>query len=140
MILLDTNVISEAIKPLPDRRVAAWMTAQPRRSLCTAAIVRAELLYGVACLTDGKRRRSLTALVEAVLAELGTPLDFTAEAASRYAEIAARRRRLGRPIGAFDALIAATALASGAAVATRDVGGFEGCGLTLIDPWAGESP
>ncbi len=135
MILLDTNVISEVIKPEPDRRVAAWMAAQPRHALLTSAIVRAEILHGFAIMADGRRRGSLMALAEAVFEELRQVLPFTADAAARYAEVTAKRRQIGRPINAFDALIAATALAAGTSVATRDTAGFEGCGLTLINPW-----
>jgi predicted nucleic acid-binding protein len=64
-------------------------------------------------------------------------LAFTGAAARRYVDIVIARRQAGKPIEAFDALIAATALVAGAAVATRDVGGFEACGLTLINPWEG---
>lgn len=135
MILLDTNVISEVIKPQPDSRVAAWMTAQPRRLLRTSAIVRAEILYGVAVMTEGKRKQNLTAVVIAVFEELGPALPFTARAATHFASVTARRRQLGRPIGSFDALIAATALEEGARIATRDIEGFSGCGITLINPW-----
>ncbi len=135
MILLDTNVISEVIRPAPDRRVAAWMASQPRQSLLTSAIVRAEILYGFAIISDGKRHRSLLALAEAIFDEVRHVLPITAEAAAHYAELTAKRRRVGRPIGGFDALIAATALAAGTAIATRDTAGFEDCGLTLINPW-----
>lgn len=75
------------------------------------------------------------ALAAAVFDELNLVLPFTSEAAAHYAQVTAIRRLLGRSIGAFDALIAASALAAGVAVATRDVAGFEDCGLTLINPW-----
>ncbi len=135
MILLDTNVVSEIVAPKPDARVAAWVKAQPRRNLVTSEIVRAELLYGLAVMPVGKRRNELVAMLEGVFDEIGTVLPFTDRAAAAYASLAADRRHAGRPIGGFDGLIAATALAAGAAVATRDTAGFEGCGLTLIDPW-----
>jgi predicted nucleic acid-binding protein len=79
----------------------------------------------------------LAAAAEAMFAEdfAGRVLPFEARAAARYPEIVLARRQAGKPIEKFDALIAATALAAGASIATRDTGGFTGCGLTVIDPW-----
>jgi predicted nucleic acid-binding protein len=93
-----------------------------------------EILYGIAMLPAGRRR---TALAAAMFAEdlAGRVLTYDGAGAARYAEIVVARRRVGNPIEAFDALIAATALTAGASIATRDTGGFDGCGLTLIDPW-----
>jgi predicted nucleic acid-binding protein len=137
MIVLDTNVLSELMRPDPSPAVVEWIDAQPRASLYTASVCQAELLYGIEAMPAGKRRDALAALAttffEEDLADQILPL--TAAAAARYARIVVHRRDAGKPIGAFDALIAATALVAGAAVATRDVGGFEGCGLTLINPW-----
>lgn len=138
MIVLDTNVISELMRPKPHPGVLAWVMAQPRAQLCTTHINQAEILYGIAALPAGRRRTALTAAAEAMFAEdfAGRILSFGAAAAARYPEIVLARRRVGSPIEGFDALIAATALAAGARVATRDVRGFSGCGLTLIDPWS----
>lgn len=138
MILLDTNVISEVVRPRPEPRVARWLAAQRRRDLLTSAIVRAEILHGIAMLPDGERRRALLAMANGVFEQVGRVLPFTAEAATYYARITASRRRAGKPIGAFDALIAATALTAGAAIATRDVSGFDGCGLVIVNPWEAE--
>jgi predicted nucleic acid-binding protein len=79
-------------------------------------------------------------MIDALFAEefAGRVLPFGGAAAARYAEIVARRRDAGHPMEGFDALIAATSLVAGAAVATRHMRGFSGCGLTLIDPWAGQ--
>ena len=87
---------------------------------------------------EGRRRDGLAALVGAMFAEefSSRVLPSTAEAAPHYARIVAARRRAGTPIEGFDALIAATALVAGGSVATCDVDGFAGCGLTVIDPWA----
>jgi predicted nucleic acid-binding protein len=137
MIVLDTNVISELMRPEPSPTVAAWIANQPNSSLYTTSINEAELHYGIEKMPDGRRRNAFAAAVEALLAEefAGRVLSFGGAAAKHYGEIVARRRSAGKPIEAFDALIAATASVAGAAIATRDIGGFEGCGLTLINPW-----
>lgn len=137
MIVVDTNVISELMRWEPHPAVLTWMAAQPRPLLYTTHINQAEILYGVAALPEGRRRTALAAAAIAMFAEdfAGRILPFEAEAAARYPEIVLARRQAGNPIEKFDALIAATALAAGASIATRDIGGFAGCGLTVIDPW-----
>ena len=137
-MVLDTNVLSELMRPDPHPAVMAWIVAQPRASLYTASICEAEVLYGISTLPGGRRRMALATAAQAVFEEemTGKVLPFNRTAAAHYAEIVAARSQAGRPIDAFDALIAATALAAGAGVATRDVGGFEGCGLRiLVNPW-----
>jgi hypothetical protein len=136
VIVLDTNVISELMRAKPDPAVLAWVAAQPRATLYTTSINQTEILYGIAMLPAGRRRTTLAAAAEAMFAEdlAGRVLSYDGAAAARYAEIVVARR-VGNPIEAFDALIAATALTAGASIATRDTGGFDGCGLTLIDPW-----
>jgi predicted nucleic acid-binding protein len=137
VIVVDTNVISELMRAEPDPAVLAWVAAQPRALLYTTRINQAEILYGIAALPEGRRRAALAAAAEAMFAEdfAGRILPFEAQAAARYPGVVLARRRAGHPIEKFDALIAAIALAAGAEVATRDTGGFSGCGLTLIDPW-----
>ncbi len=137
MIILDTNVISELMRPRPDARVLAWVTAQSSSPLYTTYINQAEILLGIAGLPDGRRRSGLATTAEALFSEdfSGRILPFGAAAASHFPEIVQARRRAGNPIDKFDALIAAIALAANASVATRDVSGFAGCGLELIDPW-----
>ena len=136
-MVLDTNVIAELMRPQPHPSVVAWVAAQPRASLYTTSINEAEIFYGISAMPEGRRRSGLAAGAEALFAEefAGRVLYFSGAAARTYAEIIIVRRRAGKPIEAFDALIAATALVAGAAVATRDVSGFDGCGLTLINPW-----
>jgi predicted nucleic acid-binding protein len=138
MIVLDTNIISELMRAAPHPAVLGWVAAQPRATLCTTSINQTEILYGIAMLPAGRRRRALAAAAEALFAEdlADRILPYDAAAAGRYVEIVVARRRAGNPIDAFDALIAATALNAGARLATRDIGGFEGCGLILINPWA----
>jgi predicted nucleic acid-binding protein len=137
VIVLDTNVLSELMRAEPDARVLAWVAAQPRALLRTTHINQAEILYGIAALPEGRRRAALAVAAEAIFAEdfAGRILPFGAAATARYADIVLARRRAGNPIDGFDALIAATALAADASVATRDTGGFAGCGLSLINPW-----
>jgi predicted nucleic acid-binding protein len=137
MIVLDTNVISELMRAAPHPAVSAWVAAQPRGTLCTTSINQTEILYGIAMLPAGRRRAALAAAAEALFAEdlADRILPYDTAAAARYVEIVVARGRAGNPIDAFDALIAATALSAGAELATRDTVGFQGCGLTLIDPW-----
>lgn len=135
MILLDTNVISELRRPNYSKAVFDWVAAQSRASLITAAIVRAEILYGLSVMPDGARRQSQIAMARNVFDEFAVILPFTAEAAIVYAEIASQRRAAGRPLPGFDGLIAATARIAGAAIATGDVADFDGCGVELINPW-----
>ena len=137
MIVLDTNVISELMRAQPHPNVLAWMQSQPRALLYTTRINQAEVLYGIAALPEGRRRAGLAAAADAMFAEdfVDRILPFGAAAAAHYAGIVLARRRAGNPIEGFDALIAAIALAAGADVATRDISGFAGCGLNLIDPW-----
>lgn len=137
MIILDTNVISEILRPVPDARVVAWLEAQPRTALFTTTVTQGELLYGVRLLPEGQRR---VALLQAVLAIFsadlaGQVLNFDGEAADAYAEIAAERRALGRPVSQFDAMIAGIARSRGASLATRNVRDFSDCGINVIDPW-----
>ncbi len=137
MIVLDTNVISELMRSQPDAKVLAFVAGRRRALLYTTHINRAEILYGIEALPDGRRRAALAAAAEAMFAEdlASRILAFGAEAAARYPGIVLARRRAGNPIEGLDALIAATALGAGASVATRDTGGFAGCGLELLDPW-----
>ncbi|MGA8399348.1 MAG: type II toxin-antitoxin system VapC family toxin [Stellaceae bacterium] len=137
MIVLDTNVLSELMRAQPDYGVASWAAAQPREMLCTTSINKAEILYGIRTLPAGRRRSILLELADTMfLEELhDRVLPFDATAAAEYANIVVSRRRAGRPIDAFDAQIAATAMVFGADIATRDVRGFNGCGLTVINPW-----
>jgi predicted nucleic acid-binding protein len=137
MIVLDTNVLSEAIRPVPSRRVLDWLAAQQPSGLFTTAISEAELFYGLALLPAGKRRTSLEEAVRRMLEEdfAQRVLPFDRAAASAFAVIASGRRKKGRPISEFDAQIAAVARIHGAAVATRNADDFRDCGIGVIDPW-----
>jgi predicted nucleic acid-binding protein len=137
MIILDTNVLSELMKPAPASMVVHWIGARAAASLYTTSITQAEILHGIMLLPPGRRRASLEAAATAMFAEdfEGRILGFGADAASPYARIAAGRRRAGRPISHFDAQIAAIARTTGAVLATRNVQDFIDCGLSVVDPW-----
>ena len=137
MIVLDTNVLSELMRPEPDANVTAWVSQRPATSLFTTTVTQAEMLYGLRLLPAANRRSRLEAVVSEMFATdfAGRVLPFDQAAAHAYAEIAATRRRAGRPITQFDAQIAAIARSRDAGVATRNVADFEGCGIAVIDPW-----
>ena len=137
MILLDTNVVSELMKTTPAQSVVSWVSAQPGSSLYTTSITQAEILHGIALLPPGQRRRAIEAAAHAMFAEdfAGRILAFGSDAAPLYANIAADRRRPGRPISNFDAQIAAIAMSVGATVATRNIADFMDSGVELINPW-----
>jgi predicted nucleic acid-binding protein len=137
MIILDTNVLSELLRPAPARQVERWLSAQDGAKVYFTTIGEAELRHGVAILPAGKRRTALVTAIEGLLEEdfRDRILPFDRAAARAYATIAAARRATGRPIGQFDCQIAAIARARDAAVATRNTDDYEGCGIELIDPW-----
>jgi predicted nucleic acid-binding protein len=138
VIVLDTSVISEMMKPEPAQRVVRWMATQPATSLYTTAITQAEILDGIMLMPAGRRRRDVEAAAETMFREdfSGRILSFGSDAAGAYARIASGRSRAGRPISHFDAQIAAIARSTGAAVATRNLSDFDGSGVELIDPWS----
>jgi toxin FitB len=139
MIILDTNVLSELMRPKPSPRVAAWVAKQPPTELFTTSITEAEIFYGIELLTKGKRREGLLAAAEAMFAEdlRDRIFGFESDAALVFSKIAARRRALGRPNSHADAQIAAIAQVRGAKLATRNVADFDDCGLDVVDPWNG---
>lgn len=138
MIVLDTNVLSEVMKPRPAEKVVEWLAAQPPASVFTTSITQAEVLHGLTLLPLGRRRAALEAATTTLFTSkmTGRILPFDSDAATSYARIASDRRRAGRPISVLDAQIAAIAASTGAALATRNVADFDGCGLKVVDPWA----
>ena len=138
MIVLDTNVVSELMRPSPSSNVVDWVAGQAAPNLYLSTISEAELRYGVAIAPAGERRNRLLAEVEGMLQEdfAGRILPFDGAAAQAYAVIAAARRAAGRPVNHADCQIAAIARCRGASMATRDVDDFEGCGIDVINPWA----
>ena len=138
MIVLDTNVLSECWRKSPNIQVLTWLAAQPQASLFTTTVVESEILYGVQLLADGARKDALSLAVKAVFNDnlTGRVLTYDRDAARSYAEIASNRKKMGKPISQFDAMIAAVAHSRGATLATRNVKDFEGCAIPLLDPWA----
>lgn len=137
MIILDTNVLSELLRPVPEPRIEAWLAVQDGADVYLTAITEAELRYGVAIMANGRRRGALAAAVDRILREdfMARVLPFDSTAAQVYAVIGAARRAAGRPIAQADCQIAAIARAHGAAVATRNITDFEDCGVALINLW-----
>ena len=138
MFVLDTNVVSELMRERPDPVVLGWMDKQLTDTLLVTAVTEAEVRTGIAILPEGERRRGLAAAAERLFGVLFAEriLPFDSDAARAYATLAAERRAAGRPMSQADCQIAATARSRGVPIATRDVGGFEGCGVDVINPWA----
>jgi predicted nucleic acid-binding protein len=137
MLILDTNVLSELMRPVPDAQVLDWAQTKNRDEVYTTAINEAEILYGLELLPKGKKRDELMLAVEATFYRdmAGHILEFDSDAARTYAQIAASRRKRGRPISYSDAQIAAIVQSHGAMLATRDVSDFAECGIRTVNPW-----
>jgi len=137
MILLDTNVISEPLRPSPDPQVIAWIDSQPLETLYLSAMTVAELRAGVALLPTGRRQNNLHEHLEKHLLPsfVGRVLPFDLACTNAYAALLAAVRKIGRSIGTADACIAAIAFANGFIIATRDTSPFQAAGLNVINPW-----
>ena len=136
--LMDTNVLSELMRPQPDSSVMEWLSHQPSQALYISIITQAEILAGIALLPSGKRRESF-ALAAIQLFDkdfAGRCLNFGKKAVADYAHIRAQRQRMGRPIDTADAQIASIAMANNLVLITRNTKDFEGIdGLELLNPW-----
>ena len=136
MILLDTNVVSEAMKPEPAAAVRAWLDAQAAETLYLSSVTIAELMFGIGALPNGRRKDKLTAALDGVLELFADRiLPFDTRAARRYAELAVRARAAGRGFPTPDGYIAAIAASRDFAVASRDASAFAAAGLKVINPW-----
>jgi predicted nucleic acid-binding protein len=138
--ILDTNVISEPMHPSPSATVLAWWAQQQPGALFITTVTVAEILYGIELLPHGKRRAALLAGAERMFGKVlaGRILPFDEDAARAFPEVAVRRRAQGKPIADLDAQIAAIARSRDAVLATRNASDFEGCGVRLVNPWAGQ--
>ena len=137
MIVLDTNVISELMRPDPSSAVVSWVSRRDAATLFFSAVGEAELRLGAAAMPVGRRRDAIGEAIEAMLREdfAGRILPFDSAAARAYAAIAATRRAAGRPVSTMDMQIAAIARSQNMAVATRNTKDFTGTGVDLADPW-----
>ena len=137
MLMLDTNMLSEIMRPEPERRIADWIVRHSSDELFTAAVCQAEILSGLAIMPSGRRRADLEEAARAMFAEDfdGRILPFDTEAAAVYAELFAARRKVGRPSGTVDLMLAAIARVRRASVITRNAADFEETGVTIVNPW-----
>jgi hypothetical protein len=136
MILLDTNVVSEAMKPSPDPQVRRWLDRQIPETLFLSSVTVAEVRLGIAVLADGKRKSRFQSMLDHVLGEFATRvLPFDSPSAEAYARLAAQARLSGRGFPIPDGYIAAIAASRGFLVATRDRSAFEAAGVAIVDPW-----
>jgi hypothetical protein len=136
MLILDTNVVSELMKPptLRDPGVMTWFRSLSDQPYLTTVTL-GELFSGAYRLEQGKRQHELLTLIDEAVADLAGVIDFDSPAAEAYGRISAGRRRLGRPTQPLDAQIAAIALVNDATLATRNVSDFEDVGIDLVNPW-----
>jgi predicted nucleic acid-binding protein len=136
VIVLDTNVIAEAMRPDPNPAVVSWLNGQSAETLYLSSVTLAELLFGIGAIPSGARRDRLAQALDRLLALFpGRVLPFDQDAARRYADMAVTARAAGHPLPVSDGYIAATAASRGFAVATRNTRDFQNIGVDLIDPW-----
>jgi toxin FitB len=141
LIIVDTNVISEPTRPLPNPAVLKWLNNQPHGSLCFTAISLGEILVGIASMPKGKRREVLSAATSVLLLELfgDRILPYDAKAAGVYAEIVSKTNAVGLVLPFADSQIAAIAKAHNLPIASRDFTPFNSAGLKVINPWLDET-
>ncbi|HMQ71917.1 MAG TPA: type II toxin-antitoxin system VapC family toxin [Rubrivivax sp.] len=136
MIVLDTNVVSEAMKPQPDAAVRAWLNDQAAQTLYLSSVTLAGLLFGIRALPAGRRKNMLDRTMTELLALFEDRiLPFDTDAARHYADLAVTARNGGRGFPTPDGYIAAVAASRGFIVASRDRLPYEAAGLKVIDPW-----
>ena len=136
MIVLDTNVVSEAMKPQPHPIVRAWLNAQAAETLYLSSVTLAELLFGISTLPNGKHKNMLSEALDGLMGLFeNRVLSFDFAAACRYAELAVTARTAGRGFPVPDGYIAAIAASHGFKIASRDMAPFEAVGIDVINPW-----
>lgn len=137
MIVLDTNVVSEAMKPAPHPGVQAWLNEQASETLYLSSVTLAELVFGIAALPAGRRRNLPGRALDGLTDLFGDRvLPFDTAAARRYSELAVTARAAGRGFPTPDGYIAAIADSRGFIIASRDTSAYEAGGLHVINPWA----
>ena len=138
MIILDTNVVSEAMKPEPNPVVRAWLNDQAAETLYLSSVTLAELLFGIAALPSGKRKEMLALTLEGLMGLFkDRVLPFDVEVARHYADLAVVAKVSGRGFPPPDGYIAAIAASRGFIVASRDTAPYEAARVTVINPWQG---
>jgi toxin FitB len=139
MIILDTNIVSELMRPAPERMVLQWFSSQAAEDLHVTAVTTAEILYGIELISSSRRRDVVRTAAEKMFGDVFADriLTFEDRAARAFSQIASSRRRQGKSMSGVDAQIAAIARVHGATLATRNTYVFEGCGVKLINPWEG---
>lgn len=136
MIVLDTNVVSEAMRPDPDAAVRAWLNAQVAETLYLSSVTLAELLFGIGVLPAGRRKDLLAKTLDGLMGLFrDRVLPFDTDAARHYAELAVKARAGGRGFPISDGYIAAIAVSRGFIVASRDTAACEAAGVPVINPW-----
>ncbi len=137
MIILDTNVLSELMRLQPNKSVVLWIGKHQVSSLFITALTQAEILYGLEILPKGKRRTTLKKVAKSMfeIDFANRILPFDSNATYLFATLAAKRKKIGRPISQIDAQIAAIALSQQAVLATRNVKDFDECGVEIVNPW-----
>jgi predicted nucleic acid-binding protein len=136
MIVLDTNVVSEAMKPEPHPSVRAWLNDQAAETLYLSSVTLAELLFGIGALPAGKRKEMLAHALEGLMGLFrDRVLPFDSDAARRYAELAVTAKTGGRGFPTPDGYIAAIAVSRGFIVASRDTAPYKAAGVSVINPW-----
>jgi predicted nucleic acid-binding protein len=136
MIVLDTNVVSEAMKPEPNPAVRAWLNDQLAETLYLSSVTVAELLFGIAALPAGKRKDMLSRVLDGLMGLFrDRVLPFDTDAARHYADLAVLARTHGRGFPTPDGYIAAIAASRGFMVASRDTAPYEAAGVAVINPW-----
>lgn len=134
--LLDTCVLSELVKPTPEPKVVAWVNQQAEDCLFVSSITLAELLKGIAKLQDSQRKTALTEWVSKIQEEMANRiLSFERATAGYWANMCAKAENSGKPLSAFDSLIASTAIEHGLVIVTRNTRDFESAPVMLINPW-----
>jgi predicted nucleic acid-binding protein len=136
MIVIDTNIVSEAMKPDPQPAVRAWLNDQAAETLFLSTVTVAELSFGIAALPAGKRRDRLAQALEGLMDLFSDRiLPFDLDAAKHYAGLAVTAKLAGRGFPTADGYIAAIASSRAYLVASRDIGPYEAAGLAVINPW-----
>ncbi|QDE41474.1 type II toxin-antitoxin system VapC family toxin [Luteibacter pinisoli] len=137
MIFLDTNVLSELVRECPDTNVLGWFQSSRRTELATTSVSKAEVLFGLESMADGRKRRDLSAKIHRLFVGHfdGRVVPFDEVASEWYGRVRAKCKRKGKFPGDMDTMIAAIALSHDASLATRNTKDFEAFAIDLINPW-----